>query len=140
MAQAALLSGMALANSGLGMAHGVAAALGVHCRAPHGLACAVMLPVALRINRAACEPLMATLARLTGLAGETSTTVEAADALVARIDEIGRRLSVPERLSELGVQSRQIAVLVRDSRGNSMNGNPRQLSDAELTTILEAQL
>ena len=40
MAHAALLSGIALANSGLGMAHGVAAALGVHCRVPHGLACA----------------------------------------------------------------------------------------------------
>ena len=51
MAHAALLSGMALANSGLGLAHGVAAALGVHCRVPHGLACAVMLPAALRVNR-----------------------------------------------------------------------------------------
>ena len=38
MAHAALLSGLCLANSGLGMAHGVAAALGVLCRTPHGLA------------------------------------------------------------------------------------------------------
>ena len=51
MSYAALLSGIALANSGLGMAHGVAAALGVHCRVPHGLACAVMLPTAIEINR-----------------------------------------------------------------------------------------
>ncbi len=51
MAHAALLSGMALANSGLGMAHGVAAALGVHARVPHGAACALMLPTALRVNR-----------------------------------------------------------------------------------------
>ena len=35
---AALLSGMALANSGLGLAHGVAAALGIHARASHGMA------------------------------------------------------------------------------------------------------
>ena len=51
MSHAALLSGMALANSGLGMAHGVAAALGVHLRVSHGLACAVMLPIALEANR-----------------------------------------------------------------------------------------
>ena len=40
MAHAATLSGIALANSGLGMAHGVAAALGVHCRVSHGARCA----------------------------------------------------------------------------------------------------
>ncbi|MBM81362.1 MAG: alcohol dehydrogenase, partial [Planctomycetaceae bacterium] len=51
MAHAALLSGMAVANSGLGFAHGVAPALGVHLNVPHGLACAVMLPTALRVNR-----------------------------------------------------------------------------------------
>ena len=52
MSHAALLSGMALANSGLGMAHGVAAALGTHCRVPHGAACALMLPAAIRVNMA----------------------------------------------------------------------------------------
>src|SRR6185312_6409936 len=50
MAHAALLSGMALANSGLGLAHGVAAALGSVADVPHGVACALMLPVALRAN------------------------------------------------------------------------------------------
>ncbi len=55
MAHAALLSGLALANSGLGLAHGVAAALGAECHVGHGLACAVMLPAALRFNRATCR-------------------------------------------------------------------------------------
>ena len=67
MAQAALLSGMALANSGLGMAHGVAAALGSHCRVPHGLACAVMLPVALRVNRDVRVAELAELSRAAGV-------------------------------------------------------------------------
>ena len=63
MSHAALLSGMALANSGLGLAHGVAPALGIHCRVPHGMACAVMLPAALRINRDVRQAELATLAR-----------------------------------------------------------------------------
>ena len=63
MSHAALLSGMALANSGLGLAHGVAAALGIHGRVPHGMACAVMLPAALRINREVRTAELATIAR-----------------------------------------------------------------------------
>jgi alcohol dehydrogenase class IV len=139
MAQAALLSGMALANSGLGMAHGVAAALGVHLRVPHGLACAIMLPVALHVNRPVCEEQLAQLARSAGLAGNVSQTA-AADALVERVDQIGQRIGIPRGLAQWKVTAEQLADLVRDSRGNSMDGNPRSLSDPELTQILEALL
>jgi alcohol dehydrogenase class IV len=139
MAHAALASGLALANSGLGMAHGVAAALGVHCGLPHGLACAVMLPVALAANRETSARELARLARLAGLAGDVPDAA-AADALIARIDEIGRRIGVPRRLSDVGVRATQIPDLVRDSRGNSMDGNPRDLSDEELAGLLHARL
>ena len=50
------------------------------------------------------------------------------------------RVGVPRRLSQLGVTADQIPALVRDSRGSSMSGNPRELSDAELTAILEETL
>lgn len=136
MAQAALLSGMALANSGLGLAHGVAAALGVHARVPHGLACAVMLPVALRVNRPVCEADLSQLARDT-VGGKWPSDAAAADAFLDRIDELAAEVGVPRRLSELGVRREQIADLVSASRGNSMNGNPRQLDDAELSQVLE---
>ncbi len=139
MAHAALLSGMALANSGLGMAHGVAAALGSHCRVAHGLACAVMLPVALRVNRTTSEASLAELARASGVSLDKSDAL-AADALVARIDEIVARIGIPRKLSALGVRRGQLAALVRDSRGNSMDGNPRTLSDDELATVLEERL
>ena len=139
MAQAALVSGMALANSGLGMAHGVAAALGVHHRVGHGLACATMLPATLRTNRQIAERQLAELARAAGLTCNSADSA-AADALVGRIDEICEHLGVPQSLSELGVLHEDIPILVRDSRGNSMDGNPRTLSDVELSEILEALL
>ena len=139
MAHAALLSGMALANSGLGLAHGVAAALGVHCNVSHGLACAVMLPTALRVNRTVAESQLAELATAAGLTDSKSVAI-AADALLSRVDSIGQQIGIPQRLSELGVGAEQIPALVRDSRGNSMDGNPRTLSDDELAHILEEQL
>ena len=140
MAHAALLSGIALANSGLGMAHGVAAALGTQCRVPHGLACAVMLPVALRTNRdAALEPLADLGEQL--LEGESFTSrAAAADAFVECIDALCEAVAIPRTLTSLGVGPDDIPALVAGSRGNSMNGNPRALSDAELETILTGML
>lgn len=139
MAQAAFLSGVALANSGLGMAHGVAAALGVHANIAHGLACAVMLPVALRANREVAAPQLAQLARVaTGRASGPDGLL--VDSLIAAVDELAQAIGVPSRLSDLGVRSDQVAALVRDSRGSSMNGNPRELSDGELADLLSAKL
>ena len=137
MAHAAMLSGMCLANSGLGMAHGVAPALGVHCRVPHGVACAVMLPVALRVNRHVRQAELAGLARLLFGQGPSTPPQEAVDVLIAEVEALCDRVSVPRRLSELGVAAEQIPAIAISSRGSSMSGNPRDLSDDELTAILE---
>jgi alcohol dehydrogenase class IV len=139
MAHAALLSGISLANSGLGMAHGVAAALGVHCRVPHGLACAVMLPVALVTNRSVSLPLIAEIGRMFPDAHGFDDE-QAADFAITRVRDISRRIGIPTRLSEIGVTAEHIPDLVQSSRGNSMNGNPRELSDGELAAILEGLL
>ncbi len=139
LAHAALLSGIALANSGLGLAHGVAAALGSVCRVPHGLACAVMLPVALDVNRDVCLPQLAQLARDT-LGLPPMSDAEAAEQFIARIRALCQELSIPNNLAALGVQRGQLDALVVGSRGNSMNGNPRQLTDPELHALLETLL
>jgi len=135
MAHAALLSGMALANSGLGMAHGVAAALGIHLDVPHGLACAVMLPVSLRVNASAARPALAELGRST--LGEAGTDEVAAERFIEHVEQLCTDLAIPRNLRSLGVTPEKISPLAASSRGNSMSGNPRELSDGELTSILE---
>lgn len=137
LAQSALLSGMALANSGLGIAHGIAAALGVHCRVTHGLACAMLLPTAIRVNS---EVRQAELARaMTVLTGRNWASPRAA--IAAGLDTVAsllQELKIPTRLSEVGVRAEQIPAIVKSSHGNSLDGNPRKVSDQELTEILES--
>jgi alcohol dehydrogenase class IV len=137
MAHAALLSGMALANSGLGMAHGVAAALGVHARVPHGAACALMLPVALRVNREVAKVELAKLSRWMFGRAPAGSDDDAVRVLIHEIEALCDRVRVPRRLSDVGVGREQIPAIVQSSRGSSMSGNPRELSDEELTQILE---
>jgi alcohol dehydrogenase class IV len=68
------------------------------------------------------------------------TQPDAARAFSERIGNISQRLSIPSRLGKLGVTPNMIPALVSGSHGNSLNGNPRSIDDAELTTILEQQL
>jgi alcohol dehydrogenase class IV len=135
MAHAAMLSGMALANSGLGVAHGVAAALGAVCRVSHGLACAVMLPIALRMNRDVAKSRLAAVARATEIACDSSDDV-AADKLIDHIEKLTQFLGIPGRLRDLRVAQTQIPELVESSHGNSLAGNPREITDAELHQVL----
>lgn len=155
MAHAALLSGLALANSGLGMAHGVAAALGVHAKVPHGLACAVMLPVALRSNREFALPQLAQAGRTMQRAilestladsesrriaqeGSAENDRDAVDLTIQIVKHLCSQIRIPTTLAQLGVLPELIPAIAASSKGNSMSGNPRTLTDEELTELLRA--
>lgn len=155
MSHAALLSGVALANSGLGMAHGVAAGLGVLSKVPHGLACAVMLPTALRVNRDVAATQLAGLGlslwsclRCLAVDHPLRSLIPAnppsdsgsIDLVMELIDAISERIQIPKSLSAVGVTAELIPQLVLASRGNSMSGNPKELSNAELDGILRTMI
>lgn len=137
MAHAALLSGIALANSGLGMAHGVAAALGIECGTPHGLACATLLPVAVRVNLAAAERDFAALERAVA-ADASPVDRDAAAAFATRIEALCDRVAAPRRLRDLGLARDRLGWLAANSGGTSMRGNPVELDPGRLLPILEA--
>jgi alcohol dehydrogenase class IV len=69
-----------------------------------------------------------------------SNAAEAADAAVEYIVRLCRELAIPRTLGELGVRREQIPAITASSRGNSMSGNPRELTDEELTRLLEEML
>ncbi len=139
MSHAALLSGLALANSGLGLAHGVAAALGAICDVPHGLACAVMLVTTLCFNRPVSEDRLAELATA-ALNRRFSSSAAAADALISAIDGLCEQFGIPRSLGELGVRADQLADIAEGSRGNSLSGNPIPISTAQLQRLLGEML
>ena len=136
LARAALLSGMALANYGLGLAHGVAAALGIEAGVPHGLACAVLLPVAMRFNRPHRSEDFAQLGEWLSGRGHESPSA-AAEAGVQAVESLLSELGIPRRLRELGVARERLPELARQSRGNSLSGNPVPVEPDVLLRVLE---
>lgn len=148
MAYAALLSGVCLANAGLGAVHGLASPLGAHLPIAHGLACGAVLWQTTATNIAALEerdpasPTLRTYAEagriLAGL-GSGSDHVSARQRLVESLRDLVAALDVPP-LSASGLTRDLIPLVVAHSPGSSMSTNPVPLTDAELARVLEGAL
>jgi alcohol dehydrogenase class IV len=147
MAYAALLSGITLAQTGLGSVHGLASPLGAFYPIPHGVVCGTLVAAATRVNitalqeREPANPALRKYARLAELLCGTgfSEPQEAHDALIQRLEDWVRRLEIP-RLGRFGVRESDFARIVANSRGSSMKTNPIVLSDDEIRAILAQRL
>ena len=99
------------------------------------MACAVMLSAALNLNLPVRTRELADMERL--FDSEVGIDPVAANAFIDRIESLCKSLGIPARLRDIGVQREQLAALVPGSRGNSLSGNPRDVSDQKLAQILE---
>ena len=144
MALASLFGGLALANAGLGAAHGFAGPVGGMFPAPHGAVCAALLPHVMAVNIAALRqrlprnPVLdryAEVARIvTGAAGA------AAEDGVAWVAALSADLGVPP-LAAYGITRADAPILVEKTAvASSTKANPIVLTEAELTEILERAL
>jgi alcohol dehydrogenase len=148
MAYAALLSGMCLANAGLGAVHGLASPLGAQLPIPHGMACGAVLWQTIRANITALterdpdSPALPKYAEAGRILASLPTTIRDGATRVQLVDglhDMVEALAVP-RLSTFGMTKAHIPLIVADSPGSSMRTNPVALTDEELTYILEQAL
>jgi alcohol dehydrogenase class IV len=138
MSHAALLSGIALANTGLGMAHGIAPALGGYCGVTHGAACALMLPSALRCNADVCKERYGRLGRLILKLDQNVPHDIATKKLIEHVESLCDQLGTPRKLSDLNIEQKMIPIIAQNAKGSSMAGNPRNLSEQEIIEILKS--
>ena len=135
MALVSMLGGVCLANSGLGMAHGIAAGLGALFDMPHGLACGILLPHAIRYNRAACKNELAQA--LTAFLNQPHASVNAIDEGIAVINELNSRLGIPKDLKHLQMKEDNLKRLAKASMGSSMSGNPVPMTEESVLEFLK---
>jgi len=146
MAYAALVSGITLAQVGLGSVHGLASPLGAFFPIPHGVVCGTLVAAATRVNITALRarspeaPALRKYADVGRLLTRRDQDDDAAiDALLATLEEWTYRLGLP-RLSAFGVRAEDIPRIVANSRGSSMKTNPIVLTDAEIAQVVAARL
>jgi alcohol dehydrogenase class IV len=144
LALASLFGGLALANAGLGAVHGFAAPVGGMFDAPHGAACAALLPAVLRVNLEALSqrrresPALARYREIAAIV--TGRPGADAEDAVVWTESLVRALAIPG-LSRWGATEADIGPLVAKARAaSSMKGNPIELEEGELAEIARASL
>lgn len=147
MHYAAWVSGINLAQTGLGSVHGVASPMGAFFPIPHGTVCGTLVAKATEINikamlaREPDNPALAKYARI----GEILCEKRFADADAARRALVERLYAWTEamdlpRLRAYGMHEEDIPRVVAASRGSSMKTNPIVLRDEEIAALLSARL
>ncbi len=147
MAYAAMLSGITLAQVGLGSVHGLASPLGAFYPIPHGVVCGTLVAAATLVNIEALterDPQGMALqkyARLGDIICERrhATPEASRAALIERLQNWTEQMALP-RLTQFGVEMSALDKVVANSRGSSMKTNPIVLTDDEIKRVLTLRM
>ena len=147
MAYASMLSGICLAQTGLGSVHGLASPLGAFYPIPHGVICGTLVAVATEINIKAMqmrEPDNPALKRYKHVADilahqHFKVEHEAYETLIEILTVWTDKLKLP-RLGKWVKHDQDLDKIVVHSRGSSMQTNPIVLTDNEVRSIVERRL
>ena len=135
MALGQYIAGMGFSNVGLGIAHSMAHTLGAVYDTPHGVACAMMLPIVMEYNQDCTGEKYREIARAMGVKGVDEMSVE--EYRKAAIDAV-RKLSVdvgiPTKLE--AIKEEDLDFLAESAHADACApGNPKDASVEDLKDL-----
>ncbi len=134
------MAGMAFNNSGLGLTHSMAHALGGLFHVSHGLANAVLLPYVIRFNVFDAGVRYRELARVLGL--PHANVEEGVSALISAVQGLNDSMKIPSRVRDLKIDKAKYDAALDDMARHAMDdrctaGNPRRPSLQDLRELFE---
>lgn len=136
MAVAQYIAGMAFSNVGLGVDHGMAHPLSALHDVPHGVACAMLLPVVMRFNAPAAKEKYVEIAKACGVYEAGMTVDQAADAACKAIEDLSKLVGIPQHLTDLGITEKDIPALADQAMADVCTpGNPREVTREDVVAL-----
>ncbi len=142
MALGQYIAGMGFSNVGLGIVHSMAHPLSAVYDIPHGVACAILLVPVLKFNAPATGDRYRDIAKVMGVEGlDAMNTEQAREACINAIEKLSIDVGIPQKLSELGVQEKDIRFLSESALADACTpGNPRDVSVEQIEEIYKSIL
>ncbi len=126
MALGQYIAGMGFSNVGLGIAHSMAHTLGATYDTPHGVACAMMLPIVMEFNQDYTGEKYREIARAMGVIGvDDMTQEEYRKAAIDAVKQLSADVGIPTKLDAL--KEEDLDFLAQSAAADACApGNPRE--------------
>ena len=132
MALGQYIAGMGFSNVGLGIDHSMAHTLSAHYDTPHGMACAMLLPISMEFNRDYTGEKYKAIAKAMGVEGVDSMSQEEyRDAAIEAVKKLSADVGIPaknERIREEDLEQLAIDAL----NDACYPGNPREATKEQV--------
>ena len=135
MALGQYVAGMGFSNVGLGIAHSMAHTLGAVYDTPHGVACAMMLPIVMEYNADCTGEKYREIARAMGVKGVDEMSVdEYRKAAIDAVQQLSVDVGIPTKLEAL--KEEDLPFLAESAHADACApGNPKDASVEDLTAL-----
>lgn len=135
MALGQYIAGMGFSNVGLGIAHSMAHTLGAVYDTPHGVACAMMLPIVMEYNQECTGEKYREIARVMGVKGvDEMSQEEYRKAACDAVRQLSEDVGIPAKLEALKEDDLQF--LAESAYADACApGNPRETSVEDLKEL-----
>lgn len=129
---AATMAAIAFSNSQPGLVHAMAHPLGALFKVPHGVANAILLSHVMLFNMPECADGYALVARAMDLDVRGLSDEEAGKAAAQEVQELIKKIGLPQKLSDVGVPEDRLAEAADASLADgSIVYNPRMVTEME---------
>ncbi|MFX1298960.1 MAG: iron-containing alcohol dehydrogenase, partial [Promethearchaeota archaeon] len=142
IAYGSLISALAFANSSLGAVHGLAHPIGAFFHVAHGIICALLLPFVMEFNKISTPDKFAKIGAVlhpVDVIAHKSTS-ELIEMGIEFIRNLLETVHLPTKLHEIGIKEEDIPLIINNTKGSSLDNNPRTAGPEELTRILQNAL
>lgn len=135
MALGQYIAGMGFSNVGLGIAHSMAHTLGAVYDTPHGVACAMMLPIVMEYNADSTGKKYREIARAMGVKGVDEMSVEEyRKAAIDAVQQLSVDVGIPTKLETL--KEEDLDFLAESAHADACApGNPKDASVEDLKDL-----
>ena len=135
MALGQYIAGMGFSNVGLGIAHSMAHTLGAVYDTPHGVACAMMLPIVMEYNADCTGEKYREIARAMGVEGvDQMDQATYRKAAVDAVRKLSEDVGIPSKLEAL--KEEDLPFLAESAHADACApGNPKDASIEDLTEL-----